>query len=121
MNRKDTEKFKNKLLAEKAAIEDALSGIGSKNPRSVSGWEATSGNMEVDTADENESADKLEELEENTGIADQLERQLGDINAALAKIETGTYGICEICGQPIERDRLEANPSSKISIKHGHK
>ena len=121
MNKKDTEYFKNKLLAEKVAIEEQLSGIASKNPSNASGWEVTSNKIEVDPADENETADKMEELEENQGIAEQLEKQLGEIDAALKKIETNTYGKCEVCGEPIERDRLEANPSSRISIKHSHK
>jgi len=120
MNKKDLEYFKNKLLAEKATIEEELSGIGTKDSRSASGWEANSGDIEVDAADENETADKFEELEENTNIASQLEGQLKEIDSALGKIENGKYGLCEKCDKPIERDRLEANPSSKISIKHGH-
>jgi DnaK suppressor protein len=121
VNKKDLEYFKNKLLAEKAAIEEELSDIGSRNPRSASGWEATSGKMEVDSADENETADRMEELEENIGIAGQLEKQLGEVNNAIAKINSGKYGICEKCGESIERERLEANPSSRFSIKHSHK
>jgi len=53
MNKKDLEKFKEKLSAEKTVIEEQLAGIGSRNPRSASGWEATSKDMEVDAADEN--------------------------------------------------------------------
>ena len=121
MNKKDLEYFKNKLLVEKATIEEELSGIGTKNPRTASGWEATSGKMETDSADENETADKMEELEENSGIAEQLEKQLSEITHALTKIDSGKYGICEKCSELIERDRLEANPSSRISIKHTHK
>lgn len=120
MNKKTTEQFRVKLLAEKVLLEGELGGISRKSPSSVGGWEATSGGMEVDTADENEVADKLEELEENTGIVSQLDTQLIEVNAALERIENGTYGLCEICGKEIELDRLEANPSSRISIKHTH-
>jgi RNA polymerase-binding transcription factor DksA len=76
--------------------------------------------MEVDNADDNEVADKLEELEENAGVVSKLDRQLAEVKAALDRIEKGTYGICETCGKPIEKERLEANPSARISIKHGH-
>jgi RNA polymerase-binding transcription factor DksA len=76
--------------------------------------------MEVDTADENELADKLEEQEDNAGIATQLESQLNEVKAALERITAGTYGMCEKCGKPIEKERLEANPSARISLKHGH-
>jgi DnaK suppressor protein len=120
MNKKDIEQFKNKLITEKAELEKQLGGIGRRSSSTASGWEATPGDMQVDTADENEVADKLEELEENTGIVSQLDKQLSEINAALDRMEKGTYGLCETCGKPIEIERLEANPSARISIKHSH-
>ncbi len=117
MNKKDLEYFKNKLLAEKEEIEGELSGIGKKDRQSPGGWEATSGNLDIDSADENEVADKIEELDENNAIVGNLEIQLNEINAALERIEKGTYGICEKTGKPIDRKRLEANPSARVSIK----
>lgn len=120
MNKRDIERFKKALLAEKASLEEDLPTVAEKTSSTSSGWEATSGGMEVDTADENEVADKLEELDDNSGIADKLELELSEVSAALERIEKGTYGVCETCGQPIELERLEANPSARISIKHGH-
>ncbi len=120
MNTKNIGQFKKKLMEEKAVLESELGSIGQRNPTQVGGWEATAGGIEVDSADENEVADKLEELEENTGIVSQLDKQLIEVNAALDRIEKGTYGTCETCGKPIEEERLEANPSSRISIKHAH-
>ncbi len=120
MNTHDTERFKKRLLAEQAQLEEGLGGIGIKNPQTAGGWEATSGGMEVDSADDNEVADKLEELEENTGVVNNLDSQLNEVKAALERIEKGTYGLCEVCGKPIEKERLEANPSARVSIKHGH-
>lgn len=120
MNTKDLEKFKQKLTEEKAGLEEQLASIARRDPSAVGGWEATTGGMEVDAADENEVADKLEELEGNSGITTQLESQLAEVQAALARIQNGTYGTCEVCGKPIEKERLEANPSARISIKHGH-
>lgn len=120
MNKKDIEIFKKRLLEEKAELEGELAGVGKSDTASAGGWDATSGGIEVDSADDNEVADKFEELEENAGIADKLESQLREVKAALERVEKGTYGICERCSKPIERDRLEANPSARISIKHGH-
>ena len=121
MNKKDLENFKKKLLDEKAELETELSAIGEKSSGSKNGWEASTRDMEVDTADENEVADKLEEYEGNAGILSQLDGQLNEVNAALDRIEKDKYGICEKCGKPIEKDRLEANPSARFSIKHDHK
>ena len=120
MNAQELEYFKAKLTSEKAELEAELEEVGQKNPTLKEGWEATSKNIEVDSADENEVADKFEEYEGNTGILKQLDGQLAEVNAALDRITKGTYGNCQICGKPIEKDRLEANPASKISIKHGH-
>lgn len=119
MNKKDTEYFKKKLAKEKTLLEDELATVGTpSNPNTPGGWEATSGNIEVDSADENELADKMEELEDNEGILQQLEKQLKEVNEALAKIDKGTYGICEISGDPIEKERLEANPAARTCVKH---
>lgn len=120
MNKKDTEIFKRKLEEEKAGLEQQLASISKKDTAAAGGWDATAGNIEVDAADENELADKMEELEENAGVANQLESQLKEVSAALERIEKGTYGLCEVCGKEIERERLEANPSAKVSLKHGH-
>jgi DnaK suppressor protein len=120
MNKKDIEHFKAKLTAEKKALETDLGEVAQKNPGVAQGWEATSGNIDVDPADENEVADKFEEYEGNKGVMDKLEGQLAEVNAALDRVANGTYGICEICKKPIEIERLEANPSSRVSIKHAH-
>lgn len=118
MNKKDTQHFKEKLLREKTLLEEELRSIAKTDPEHPEDWSATSGNMETDNADENETADKFEELEDNKVILNKLEPQLREVEAALERIEKGTYGICEISGDVIEKDRLEANPSARTSIKH---
>jgi RNA polymerase-binding transcription factor DksA len=118
MNKKDTEYFKNKLEKEKALILEELKTVGKMDPNNPKDWLATSNDMDIDRADENELADKMEELEDNKGILGSLEKQFNEVNDALGKIEKGTYGVCEISGEPIERERLEANPAARTSIKH---
>ena len=117
MNKQDLDYFKKKLLEEKARLESELSGISRRDTASPGGRDATAGGMEVDPADENELADKLEEMDDNNGIADTLEKQLAEVDAALERIKNGTYGLDEATGKPIDRARLEANPSARNSIK----
>lgn len=117
MNTADLEYFRKKLTAEKARLESELKPIGRKDSASPGGWDPTAGGIEVDSADENEVADKLEEIDDNAGIVSNLETQLNEVVAALARIKAGTYGIDEKTGKPIERERLEANPSARISLK----
>jgi len=38
------------------------------------------------------------------------------LEKALRKIEQGTYGICEKCGKPIERKRLELVPAAELCL-----
>jgi RNA polymerase-binding transcription factor DksA len=118
MNTKDIQYFKTKLEKEKKLLEEELGSIGKKNTQTPGGWDATAGGMEIDAADENEVADKMEELEENEHILGQLEKQMEEVESALERIEKGTYGICEVGGENIEKERLEASPSAKTCKKH---
>ena len=118
MNKKDIEYFKKRLEKEKTLVEEEIKTVGSSDPNNPKDFSATSNDMDIDRADENELADKMEELEDNKGILDSLEKQLSDINSALGKIDGGTYGICEISGEQIERERLEANPAARTCMKN---
>jgi RNA polymerase-binding transcription factor DksA len=42
---------------------------------------------------------------------------LGEITEALARIEAGTFGTCEVCGRPISRARLDALPYARQCIR----
>jgi len=66
-----------------------------------------------------------EETAQKEAIADVLaildEKELKDIqaiNRALARIELGEYGFCEVCGKGIEVERLEAIPWTSVCSKH---
>jgi DnaK suppressor protein len=118
MTKKDSEYFRKKLEKEKQLLEEELKTVGHKNPSVAGGWEASPGNIDADSADENEVADKIEGLEGNNGILEKLDKQLVEVNAALDRITKGTYGMCEISGESIEKERLEANPSAKTCMKH---
>lgn len=56
------------------------------------------------------------ERTETLGLVDSLKTQLDDIDAALAAIETGTYGVCTSCGNRISPARLEARPMSLLCV-----
>ncbi len=108
-----TEHFKEKLEAELKTVEAELATVGRKNPSNPLDWEAKEGEMNTDTAEEAEIAEGIEEYENNSAILKQLEIRFNELKDALAKIELGTYGICEVSGLPIEEDRLEANPAAR--------
>jgi sigma-B regulation protein RsbU (phosphoserine phosphatase) len=43
---------------------------------------------------------------------------LNEVDAALARMEAGTYGLCEACHEPLERDRLLADPLVRLCVDH---
>lgn len=49
-------------------------------------------------------------------LANKLRDTLSDVEAALQKVEAGTYGVCESCGKAIQPARLEAFPSARLCI-----
>jgi RNA polymerase-binding transcription factor DksA len=55
---------------------------------------------------------------ENQALATQLKDQLDDVEAALSKLDAGTYGQCEVCGKPIPPARLEVMPATRFCIDH---
>ena len=50
------------------------------------------------------------------GVGDSLERGLDRIQRALAKLDEGTYGTCDACGDPIARGRLQAMPDGVLCL-----
>jgi RNA polymerase-binding transcription factor DksA len=113
----ELKKFKDLLLAEQAKLESELSTVGRKNPENPDDWEAKPSYTE-DSADLNDFSDSIENFETNTAILKQLETQLIDVKDALTKIENGTYGFCEVSGEEIEAERLEANPAARTCKSH---
>lgn len=113
-------KYKGLLEAEKEKLLNELSSVGRKNPSNPQDWEATPTDLDSDSADENETADIMESLDENKAIVDQLEIQLLQVESALGKIEFGTYGKCNVCGEEIPEARLDANPAALTCMEHTH-
>jgi len=51
----------------------------------------------------------------------RLERartELDDVGAALARLDDGTYGSCQACGQPIDQARLAIAPAERFCLHH---
>jgi len=61
------------------------------------------------------------EQEFTLGLMEKDRKLIRDLNDALAKIQDGTYGLCEGTGKPISRARLEAQPWARYSIEYARK
>ena len=63
-----------------------------------------------------EGAAEAFELEKRLALERGLAGHLNEVEHALQKLEQGTYGVCEVCGQPIDMARLEVRPQANLCI-----
>ena len=109
----DTSRFRDALVEERQRVAAAIENLHDDHPGSMtdeSGEEAVFDNHLADTATETYDRELDYTLEENA------EHVLGDIDAALKRIEDGTYGTCTDCREPIPPERLEARPWATLCI-----
>lgn len=93
------------LEAERSSLRDQLAELGF----------GETGNLEYDSnfADTSQVTAERGEAE---ALASQLKEALEDVEKALSKLDDGSYGTCERCGQQIAPARLEAKPASAYCI-----
>lgn len=102
------------LEAEKDSLDEELASHG----KPVAGdWQGGS-KTEGEEADPIDAADNIEELVTNVPLVEELETRRKEITAAIERMDNGTYGTCADCGEPIDIDRLEANPAAKNCVTH---
>ncbi len=102
----DIEHFRKRLLDDRARAQGALDYLHEDNPGSMEDetQEIPSDNHPGDVATITLDREIEYTLEENE------ERLIAEIDAALQRIEDGTFGICSNCAKPIGEERLEAVP-----------
>ena len=59
---------------------------------------------------------ELFEREKDLAILEGLELDLAEIEAALQRLDEGTYGVDEVTGAPIDPERLEAFPTARTNV-----
>ncbi len=106
MQKSELEYFRDILLSRKEQIEKNLSGVKEE----ISELQHQELNDEGDYAAAN--SDSLVE----SAIITQQQKELREIENALAKIENGEYGVCEMCEDPIGFQRLKVKPHAVYCI-----
>lgn len=115
----DPKKYQALLEAEKDTLEDQLPTIAQPNPDNKEDWVATP--EEDNDGRETDQLDRAEDItafENNAAITHELEGRLESIKAALKKIDENSFGMCEVCNEPIEVERLDVNPASRNCVLH---
>jgi RNA polymerase-binding protein DksA len=109
----DTERFRGALLDERQRVEHALATLRDEHRGSLDDEVeeiGASDNHLAETATATLGREIDYTLGENSG------QVLAAIDAALKRIDEGTYGTCVSCGQEIRRERLEATPWVSLCI-----
>jgi RNA polymerase-binding transcription factor DksA len=110
----DPEQARKRLQEEKARVEGLIHNI-----KDELGDEGESGQLsELADYDQHpaDTASETFEREKDVSILEQLEQDLEELQAALERIDAGTYGIDEVTGKPIAPDRLDAVPTARTNV-----
>ncbi len=118
MDKEIIEKNKQRLLAEKTRLERLLGAVAHRE-KDVTREEFSSDFPNVgDSLDDN--AIEVSLYEANLAEEKSLEQRLHKVVAALARIADGSYGICQVGGEPIDPARLEAAPEADVCVNHSN-
>lgn len=102
----NTEEFKTQLLDMKSTITNRIEAL-SKDKTRVGGPIEADSSEQAQTIQNDEVVDHLDDLER---------AELTQIDAALSRIESGTFGECISCGESIGNKRLKALPFATICM-----
>src|SRR3954453_1426912 len=103
--RRALEEVRRRALARLAGLSDDYAGI----------VEASRDSNADDEHDPEGSTIAFERSQVGSLVA-QARAQLEEVDAALARLDAGTYGHCEVCGGAIAAGRLEARPTARRCI-----
>jgi DnaK suppressor protein len=111
----ETDEFKTLLEEERARLVHAVALLHDKSGASLDDelGEIGSGASDNHLAD---TAGVAYDRELDLGLEEGAQQTVDEIDAALARIEDGSYGSCENCGKPIGEDRLRAIPWARLCI-----
>lgn len=113
---KELEHFRDLLLAKRRELVGDMTSMESEALRQ--GGSSNLSNLPIHMADM--GTDNYEQ-EFTLGLMEKDRTLMRDINNALAKIQDGSFGICEGTGKPIAKARLEAQPWARYGIEYARK
>jgi RNA polymerase-binding transcription factor DksA len=109
----DPDQARERLQAEQARVQGLVEGM-----RGEFGTAENDDISELADYDQHPADTGTEtfEREKDLSILEQLENELAELQAALERIDDGTYGIDEVTGKPIAPERLEARPTARTNV-----
>jgi RNA polymerase-binding transcription factor DksA len=109
----DPDQARDRLQQEQTRVEELISEL-----RNELGTSETHGMSELADYDQHpaDTASETFEREKDLSILEQLEAELAELQAALERVDAGTYGTDEETGEPIDPARLDALPTARTNI-----
>jgi DnaK suppressor protein len=120
MDKKLLGELKIKLEKEKISIEEQLKRFARKDEKMKGDWDTRFPKVDDNVSGSSSLESAADEVEEYSNLLPQehsLEVRLRNVNAALERMEMGTYGKCANCKGEIPLERLEISPESTFCIK----
>ena len=115
LTKKELEYFKQKLLDEQKRVLQEMNDFQSKNlMESISDQAGENSRYSYHPCD---NASLSFGREFSMSLAERQQKYIEQVDQALQRIEDGTYGICQVTGEPIPIERLEEVPVAKYSVK----
>lgn len=101
------------LAAERASTLERLAGL----EREFGGIIESASSANADDEHDPEGATIAFERQHVAALVGQAREHLAEIGSALRKLDDGSYGVCETCGQPVGAERLAARPTATRCVR----
>ena len=102
-----------RLEEERIRLQGIRDGIQREQDEAVS---ETGGELSSFDQHPGDSGTETFEMEKNVSLLEQVDDELLEVEAAVQRLERGTYGTCQACGRPIGEERLEAMPAARFCV-----
>src|SRR3954452_21349098 len=109
----DEDAARRRLVAEQERVHGLITSLRSEGLDQEAAAQVGDISHVTDPADH---ASETFEGEKDLSILEQLERDLAEIEAALQRLDDGSYGVDEVTGDPIAAERLEAYPVARTNV-----
>jgi DnaK suppressor protein len=107
MDEKEQRKLRRALEARKVEIEGDVNYMAGEMQALGVDQDMENGSLGNHIADDGSNVSEAERI---VIVSEDLRYILQQVNAALERMDEGTYGVCQRCGKPIAAERLEAFP-----------
>jgi DnaK suppressor protein len=111
----DEENIRRRLDAERTKLNGLVDGLRTETSQTQTANEQVGGLSASDQRPADFASETLER-EKDLAILEGLELELAEVEAALRRLDEGSYGIDEVTGERIDPERLEAIPEARTNV-----